>query len=86
MGHGKCTTPAEVQKIIDRFAAPPPPPAPITTGADGTITIPAASLSSKNASAPVSIMTSADEGSQRFEMAEDGRFSNPAVYFLLIFR
>lgn len=54
----------QVQKIVDRFAAPPPSPAPITTAADGTITIPAASFSSKNASAPVSVMTSADEGSQ----------------------
>ena len=53
-----------MQKIVDRFAAPPPPPAPITTGVDGTITIPAASFTLKNASAPVSVMTSADEGSQ----------------------
>eukprot|EP01050_Picozoa_sp_SAG11_P010311 SAG11_NODE_1026_length_6141_cov_13.737008_5_plen_828_part_00 len=54
----------QVQKIVDRFAAPPPPAAPITTGADGKITIPAASFASKNTSAPVSVMTSADEGSQ----------------------
>ena len=51
-----------IQKIINRFAAPTPPPAPITTGADGTITIPAAAFTSKNTSAPVSVMTSADAG------------------------
>jgi hypothetical protein len=54
----------QVQKIVDRFAAPPPPPAPIATRADGTIAIPAASFTAKNASAPVSVMTSADAGSQ----------------------
>ena len=53
-----------IQKIISRFAAPPPSPAPITTGADGTITVPAASFTSKNHSAPVSVMTSAEEGNQ----------------------
>ena len=53
-----------IQKIVNRFAAPPAPPAPITTAADGTITIPAPSFSSKNKSAPVSVMTSADVGSQ----------------------
>jgi hypothetical protein len=53
-----------IQKIVTRFAAAPAPPAPITTSADGTITIPAASFTSKNHSAPVSVMTSADEGTQ----------------------
>ena len=53
-----------IQKIVTRFAAPPAPPAPITTGSDGTITIPAASFTSKNHSAPVSVMTSAEEGTQ----------------------
>ena len=44
--------------------ADPSPPAPITTGTDGIITVPAPTFSSKNKSAPVSAMVSAGGGMQ----------------------
>ena len=54
----------KIDNSLAYHAEPPAPPAPITTGADGTITIPAESFSSKNKSAPVSVMKSFQEGSQ----------------------
>eukprot|EP00729_Bicosta_minor_P005642 gene5642-15534_t len=49
---------------FQKFAAPPAPPAPVTTAADGTITIPAASFSSKNKTAQASVLVSAAAGTQ----------------------
>ena len=54
----------KVDAFLTRWAEPPAPPAPITTAADGTIAIPAASFTTKNASAPISVMKSFDEGTQ----------------------
>jgi len=54
----------KVQQLVAKWAQPPAPPAPIATGADGTITIPAASFTSKNKTSPISVMKSADAGSQ----------------------
>ena len=54
----------KIGALVARWPTPPPPPAAITTGADGTITIPAASFSSKNKSAPVSVLKSFEAGEQ----------------------
>jgi hypothetical protein len=66
------TIPAAVSPIVNKIDAliarskqPMPAPAPITTDpTTGTVTIPAASYSSKNRSAPISVMLSFDEGTQ----------------------
>ena len=54
----------KVAQLLAKYAAPKPPTAPVTTGADGTITIPAASFSSKNKTAQAEVIVSADEGTQ----------------------
>jgi len=60
------TAPAnnKITQLLAKFAAPPAPPAPVTTAADGTITIPAASFSSKNKTAQASVLVSAAAGTQ----------------------
>ena len=54
----------KIDALLAKWAQPPAPPPPITTAADGTITIPAVSITSKAHSASASIMKSWDEGSQ----------------------
>lgn len=54
----------KVDALLAKFKAGPTPPPPPSTAADGTITISATAFSSKNRSAPVSVLPSADEGQQ----------------------
>jgi hypothetical protein len=54
----------KVDALLARWAQPPAPPTPITTAADGTITIPAASFTLKARTASAVIMRSVDEGEQ----------------------
>jgi hypothetical protein len=54
----------KIDAALAYHAEPPAPPAPITTGADGTIMIPGGSFASKNHSAPVSVIKSFTEGTQ----------------------
>ena len=54
----------KIAQLLATYATPLPPAPPVTTAADGTITIPAVSYSAKNRSAPASIIHSADGGTQ----------------------
>lgn len=60
---GPSVVPSKVSALIDKFKTRPVVPA-ISTGPDGTITIPAAAFSSKNMSAAISVVPSADSGLQ----------------------
>ena len=54
----------KIQAFLAQSSQPMPPAPPVTTAADGTITIPAVSFTSKNRSAPVVVIRSFDGGSQ----------------------
>eukprot|EP01051_Picozoa_sp_SAG22_P001133 SAG22_NODE_41_length_25488_cov_6.133719_8_plen_358_part_00 len=54
----------KIAALVKRWPGPPPPPPAITVAADGTITIPATAFSSKNKSAPVSVLKSFESGEQ----------------------
>lgn len=54
----------KVDALLARSAQPLPPPAPASTGADGTITIPADAFTSKNRTASMHVVRSFDEGVQ----------------------
>jgi hypothetical protein len=54
----------KIDALLAKWAQPPSPPPPITTAADGTITIPAVTISSKARSASTGVVKSWDKGSQ----------------------
>ena len=60
----KSVVPTKVEALLEKFKTQPTVPKITTDPKDGTITVPAAAFSSKNRSASVTIMQSADEGSQ----------------------
>ena len=71
----------KIDNSLAYHAQPPAPPAPITTSPqDGTITIPAASFSSKNASAPVSVMKSFLDGTQLLSNGCTSSVGPPCFY------
>ena len=49
----------KVQAMIEKWAEPPPPPPTVTTGADGSITIPAAAITNTQKSTRLTVMRSA---------------------------
>lgn len=54
----------KVDALLAKYMQPPAPPPPITTAADGTITIPAVSITSKARTASAVVIRSWDAGSQ----------------------
>jgi hypothetical protein len=54
----------KVDQLLTAWKKPLAPPAPITTSADGTITVPAPGFASKNRTAPIKVMISAEGGQQ----------------------
>lgn len=71
---GASVVPTKVAALIARWPTKYPTPS-ITTGADGTITVPAAAYTFKNRSASLTVMKSYDEGEQ--VLNGKGDYDNP---------